>query len=608
MSPKSIPSMFRAQAARMRSRPMVYSKQDRHWRPLTWSQMERRVAHAAAGLIQLGMRPSDRIAIYSESGMEWVLSDLAILSTGGVATPIYETLSGDQVVYILRDSESRVLFINHREQLDRLLKFQYDLPSTLTHVIHFEEDLYPPEVEGLQFMSLLELEALGRSGDLSEVDRRVERIEGDDLLTLIYTSGTTGVPKGVMITHHNMISNCEAASWAIPVTSEDTVLSFLPLSHAFERTATYYMASLFTGATLYFAEGMGRLLQNLRQVNPTLFTGVPRVFEKIYAQFKATRERSGFMRRKSIDWALRVGREVSTLKQRGLQPGRILAAQYKIAYDQFFAQIHDRLGGEIRFMVSGGAALPLEVAEFFHAAGLLILEGYGLSETSPVLSVNRLDAYRFGTVGIPLDNVEIRIAPDGEILAKGPNVMRGYFNLPEETAEAFTHDGWFKTGDIGRFIDGGFLKITDRKKDLFKTASGKYIAPQRLERFIRQSPYVQQVCVVGDNRPYCVALIVPDFKALQAWATEEGLNHRGPSELVRSPAVQKRLQDEITDVNAQLSRYETIKAFHLLIDPFTLENHQITPTLKVRRRVVIQTYAAEIETLYTRARRAGWHR
>ncbi|MBU1430709.1 long-chain fatty acid--CoA ligase [Myxococcota bacterium] len=600
--------MFRAQAARLRSRPMVYSKQDRHWRPLTWSQMERRVAHAAAGLVQLGIRPTERVAIYSESGAEWVLADLAILSAGGVTAPIYETLSGDQVVYILRDSESRVLFINNREQLDRLLKFQYDLPKCLTYVIHFDEELYPPVVEGLQFMSLLELESLGRTGDLGEVDRRVARIEGDDLLTLIYTSGTTGVPKGVMISHNNMISNCEATSWAIPVTSDDVVLSFLPLSHAFERTATYYTASLFSGATVYFAEGAGRLFQNLRQVNPTLLTGVPRVFEKIYMQFKATRERAPLLQRKGMDWALHIGRKVSVLRQQGRAPGRLLAAQYKIAHDQLFAQIHERLGGNIRLLISGGAALSVEVAEFFHAVGLLILEGYGLSETAPVLCVNRPDAYRFGTVGLPLDNVELRLAPDGEILARGPNVMQGYFNLPEETAEVFTEDGWFKTGDIGRFIDGGFLKITDRKKDLFKTAGGKYIAPQRLERLLNQSAYIKQVCVIGDNRPYCVALIVPDFEALQIWATEEGLNHRGPSELVRSPAIHKLLQDEIAEINAQLSRHETIKAFHPLIDAFTLENHQLTPTLKVRRRAVMAAYAAEIETLYTRAARVGWRR
>ncbi len=569
--------------------------------------MQRRVDHAAAGLRAIGLKKGDRVAIYSSSGLEWILSDLAILTAGGVDVPLYENSHPEQLGYILRDSGCKIILLRGQEQLRRLLKIKTRLPESLRHVIYFDELSRPQDCE-LNFMSLLELEALGMErGDRGELDNVVEGLTPDDLLTIIYTSGTTGVPKGVMLSHGNIIANSEATARAVPIHSQDTLLSFLPLSHAFERMAGYYVPLLFGGAQVYYSTNIGRFAQSLLQIKPSLVTGVPRIYEKIYARFKSLREQSSPLQQRLMNRALAVGLKVSQLRQEGRKPGKLLTLEHRLAEQRFFSQLRERMGGRLRFMISGGAPLDPEIAEFFHAVGILILEGYGLSECSPVLSVNRLDSYRFGTVGLPLDNLRLRLAEDGEILAKGPNVMQGYFNLPKETEEVLK-DGWLCTGDIGHFEEGGFLKITDRKKDLFKTAGGKYIAPQLLERLLSKSSFIDQVFVVGDRHPYCVALIVPAFPALGRWAQSQGLPHRGPSELIRSVMVQQRIQQEISEINGRLDRHETIKAFHLLTEPFSQQNQMLTSSLKLRRRALTQLYSAEIAALYSQKRQQEWHR
>ncbi|MCB9526417.1 MAG: long-chain fatty acid--CoA ligase [Myxococcales bacterium] len=608
MAHRSIPALFREQVTKLGARPMVYGKRDRHWRPLTWQQMGARVRLAAAGLVALGVEPGDRVAILAASGPEWVLADLASLSAGAVDAPIYETTPTWGVEWILRDCEARVVFVDTAEQLTKVLEARPRL-QRLECIVYLDERLQPQPVKGLRLLSLLALEELGEAGDealAAEVDGRIDALVPSDLLTLIYTSGTTGEPKGVMISHGNMLANCEATARAVSVRPDDVLLSFLPLSHAFERMAAYYMASLFSGATIYFSRSMARLFSDMADVRPTLMTGVPRVYEKIHARFMANRARSGRVQRGVIDFALYVGRRVSRLQQEGKPVGRLLQGQYRLVQEQVFEGLLARLGGRLRFMVSGGAPLSAEVAEFFHAAGILILEGYGLSETSPVIAVNRVEAYRFGTVGRPLDNVRVRLAPDGEILVKGPSVMQGYLNLPEETAAMIDDQGWLRTGDIGALDDDGFLRITDRKKDLFKTASGKYVAPQHLEGLLTASPLIEQACVVGDRRPYCTALLVPAFQTLQAWCAEEGVAARTPRELVAEPRVRKRLTEEVERINAGLGRHETIKQFTLLPDRFTEESRLLTPSHKVRREAVLAHYAREVEALYSEPRRGHW--
>jgi long-chain acyl-CoA synthetase len=584
---------------------MVFGKRDRHWRPLTWSQMGVRVRAAASGLVALGISPGDRVAILADSGPDWVLADLASLSAGAVDAPIYETAPAASVAWILRDSGARLVFVDRVNQLEKVLSIRTEVPS-LRYIVLLDERIEVDPVRGLRILNLISLEQLGEAygadGNV-EVDARIAAQKPEDLFTLIYTSGTTGVPKGVEITHGNMLSNCRATARAVPVRSDDILLSFLPLSHAFERMAAYYMASLINGATIYFSGGIAQLFTDMADVRPTLMTGVPRVYEKIHARFMANRSRAHPVKRGIIDWALHVGRRVSRLQQAGRTPGRFLAGQYSLAGEQVFEGLRARLGGRLRFMVSGGAPLGSEVAEFFHAAGILILEGYGLSEATPVISVNRIDAYRFGTVGRPLDNVRIRLAADGEILVKGPSVMRGYFNMPEETAEVLEPDGWLHTGDIGELDDDGFLRITDRKKDLFKTAGGSYIAPQQLEGLLTTSPFIEQACAIGDRRPYCVALLVPAWGPLSAWAEEEGLSIKDREAMAHHPEVRKRLKQEVARINTGLARHETIKSFHLLTQAFTEERKLLTPSHKVRRKAVIEVYATEIEALYAEGRR-----
>ncbi|MCA9541480.1 MAG: long-chain fatty acid--CoA ligase, partial [Myxococcales bacterium] len=420
------------------------------------------------------------------------------------------------------------------------------------------------------------------------------------------SSGTTGQPKGVMLTHGNIISNCEGCARALPVRSDDTLLSFLPLSHSLERMAGYYMASLFSGATLYFAESVGRLIQNVAEVKPTLMTGVPRIYEKIHARFTAVRHKANAVKRALLDRALEVGLQVARLRQEGKTPGALLALQYKVAYEQVFGPLTARLGGRVRFFVSGGAPLARDIAEFFLAAGILILEGYGLTEAAPVVSVNRPDDFRFGTVGRPLDNVRVRVATDGELLVKGPNVMLGYWGHDDETRTAIDAEGWLHTGDIGRLERDGFLRITDRKKDLFKNSGGKYIAPQHIERLLCASPLIEQACLVGDNRPYCVALLVPTQEALDRWSEEAGTTETA-AQRVRSPEAHTQIQREIDRVNARIERHEAVRAFHLIAEPFTEAEGLLTPSLKLRRREVMARHADEIEALFAagRGRRGG---
>jgi long-chain acyl-CoA synthetase len=601
----SIPALFREQAERFQSRPMLYAKVLGHWSPITWAQARARVDHLAAGLVKLGVRAGDRVSLLSENRPEWVLADLATLSVGAADAPIYPTNTAKESAYVVQDSGSAVCFVSTQVQLDKLASVSAAMPGC-THVVCFDDELVAPPGTTFQCLSLSQLEALGSDTEAkAEVDRRVAALGRDDLLTLIYTSGTTGEPKGVMLTHGNMLANCEACVRALPMTSDEVMCSFLPLSHSFERMAGYYLALLFAGATIYYAESVQKLVDNLGEVRPTVLCSVPRIYEKVYANFMAQRAAASPLKRRLIDYALEVGGAVSAERQKGREPSGLLALKYKVAFDLVFSKLHARLGGRLRFGVSGGAALSRDIALFFHAANILVLEGYGLSETAPVLTCNRPDAYRFGTVGRAIDNVELKIAADGEILARGPNVMRGYFDKPEATREVLLDDGWFATGDIGELDAQGFLKITDRKKDLFKTAGGKYIAPQMLENHLKVQRFIEQACVVGDQRPYCIAVLAPAFEALEAWAHAEGIAFTDRAALCAHPRVLAQLQAGVDAVNAHVARYEQVKYFVVAPTPFTQENGLLTPSIKVKRKAVIQAYASEIDAIYLRHQRVA---
>ncbi|RMG38607.1 MAG: long-chain fatty acid--CoA ligase, partial [Methanobacteriota archaeon] len=460
----------------------------------------------------------------------------------------------------------------------------------------FDPDGIPPE-EIITYQQLLEKGVEFNQKNPDYVEKTIKSLSRDDLATIIYTSGTTGEPKGVMLTHGNFLSNIEGSIRALPVNNTDTFLSFLPLSHVFERMVGHFLAN-YVSATIAYAESIETVPQNLIEVRPTLMASVPRLFEKIYARIVESVEEGSGLKKKLFYWAIGVGREVTTYKQKRQPLPGGLKLKFGIANKLVFSKLKERVGGRIRFFVSGGAPLSKEIGEFFTAAGLLILEGYGLTETSPVISVNRLEKFKFGSVGIPLDNVEVKIAEDGEILTRGPHVMKGYYKKEAETKEAIDSDGWFHTGDIGIIDEEGFLIITDRKKNIIVTAGGKNVAPQKIENLLVTTRYIEQAMVIGDKRKFCSALIVPSFETLEKFAAEQGISFNSHKELCEHPKVKELIQQEIENVNKELASYETVKKFILLDQPFSIESGELTPSLKVKRKIVEQNYKEQIDALY----------
>ncbi|MCA9521605.1 MAG: long-chain fatty acid--CoA ligase [Myxococcales bacterium] len=578
-------------------KPLLRYKDGATWRTITWTEFGHRVRRAGLGLCSLGVEPKDRVAILSENRPEWAIADIATLSIGCADAPIYATNTPDQVAYVIQDSGSKVVFVSDHGQLDKVLQV-LDRCESLTHVVSF---VALPSGRDLPD-HVITLEALYELGDNyddpSELERRQGLVTEDDLLTLIYTSGTTGEPKGVMLTHGNIMSNLRMIDAVTDIRETDEALSFLPLSHSFERTAGYYIV-LYKGGLINYAESIPKLVENIAEVRPTLMCSVPRIFEKVYTKFMVQVEEAQGLKKTIMDWALKVGTQVSGHRERKEPVPYLLELQYTLAHKLVFSKLSDKLGGRIRFFVSGGAPLSGKIARFFHAAGMTILEGYGLTETAPVLTVNRLGDYKFGSVGKPVPGVTIKLAEeDGEILAKGANIMKGYYGKPEETREVLSEDGWFSTGDIGEFDENGFLTITDRKKDLIKTAGGKYIAPQKIENALKLERLIEQVNVIGDQRPYCIAMLVPDYVELEAWCESRGISSKNRDELVKNPTVVSEFQASVDRVNSKLARYETIKRFLIVAEPFSQENDQLTPKMSVRRKVVNKVYADQIDALY----------
>jgi long-chain acyl-CoA synthetase len=559
-----------------------------------------RIRDLAIGLIDLGFAPGDRAAIISESRPEWTIADFAVLTAGGVVVPIYPTLTAEQVCYILNDAAAHVAFVSTPAQAEKIFAHAGNLPHLRAVVLIDEEGCTASASPALIPMAALVERGRGIAGsDASAVSRRQERmnaVDARDVATIIYTSGTTGQPKGVMLTHANLLSNIEATLAAFPpVTPSDTALSFLPLSHAFERLVLYLY--LHCGVTVAFAESMETIARDLRAAQPTLVTGVPRVYEKLHSRILDGVKDAGGLKRALFTWAIGVAtaRARARLEKRSV-PG-LIAFQFALADRLVLRKVRDRVGGRLRFFLSGSAPLSEQVAEFFYAIGLPIVEGYGLTETSPILAVNPAEEPRFGSVGKAIPNVDIRIADDGEILARGPNVMRGYLGKPTETAAALA-DGWFHTGDIGQLDADGYLRITDRKKELIVTAGGKKIAPQPIENQLRADPLIAEAVLVGDRRKFLVALLVPDFAALAARAKQRGVGAGDRAALVSDARIRTLYEQAVERVNDRLSQFERIKKFVLLPREFSVDAGELTPTMKVKRKVVEENYRDRIEELY----------
>ncbi|MEO8192809.1 MAG: long-chain fatty acid--CoA ligase [Gemmatimonadales bacterium] len=561
--------------------------------PISHREIKRRVTHAALGLQSLGLKPGDRVGLLSENRPEWAIADYACLTSGVTDVPIYPTLPADQIAYVLSDSGAVAIFVSTAEQAAKIAEVRSQLPH-LTHVISFEDA--GPKAD----MTFAQLEQRGAAAEnpasQQEYSRIAQSVAPDDLATLIYTSGTTGNPKGVMLTHNNIHSNVEASRLKLPFTGDDVSLSFLPLSHIFQRMADYLMFA--TGSSIAYAESLDTVPVNMMEVRPTIVFSVPRLYEKMYARVLQNALSSGFVKRKIFLWARGVANRWADVKLSGKEPGGLLARQYSLAQKLVFSKLKERTGGRIRYFVSGGAPLAPEINRFFYAAGLTILEGYGLTETSPVIGVNTPEEFRIGTIGRPVPGVEVRIAPDGEILTRGPSVMKGYYNNPTATAEAIDADGWFHTGDIGEIQAGDFIAITDRKKDIIVTAGGKNIAPQPIENLVKTNKYVSQAVMIGDNRKFPSMLIVPNFDQLEAWAKRKNILWTDRAQLVRMPEVQELMEKEVMSQLPGLAHFETPRKIGLLEHDFSLEKGEMTPTQKVKRRVVDKHYKELIDSLY----------
>jgi long-chain acyl-CoA synthetase len=572
----------------------VSEKRQGEWVHISSAEFVRRVRHIALGLLDIGIRPKDRVALISENRPEWSIADLAILSIGAVTVPLYTTQSVDQIQFILEDSGTSALLISG----GRVLKHArpgFTRVSQLEHIVVFESE----SAHGLERATTLEsVEARGAAVEREDAEafgHLLARGRGDDLATIIYTSGTTGEPKGVMLTHDNFISDVLTITSGLPITPHDVSLSVLPLSHIFERTVFYVFC--YVGVSVNYAASFDQVGEFLREVRPTIMTAVPRLFEKVYHRIVKKGMSAGGLKSKIFARSLAVGQRYAELKDKQQRIPLSLHARYALADRLVFTKWREGIGGRLRYFVSGGAPLSPTLSYSFLGAGINILQGYGMTETC-VVSANRPDDNRVGSIGKPFAGIEVVIAEDGEMLVRGPNVMRGYYGHPDATL-AVIQDGWFATGDVGHIDEDGHLFLTDRKKDLFKLSNGKYIAPQLLESLLKQSEFVNQVVVVGASRKYPVALIVPDWEALKSSLRAAGQPAVGThAELSSQPSSIKMVQRDVTTITAHLADYERVRRVALLPEEFSIDSGEMTPTLKVKRNVIDARYGKLIDELY----------
>jgi long-chain acyl-CoA synthetase len=568
------------------------------WRSMTWRQSGERIKAIAAGLLSLGLGREERVGILCNTRVEWLLADLGIMSAGGATTTVYPSSTAEESAYILADSETRYAIVEDDSQLAKLVEHRATLPR-LAKVILI--DGAAPAAQKDWVMTLTELEAAGAAHlakDPRAVDDAIAGIKGEHLATLIYTSGTTGRPKGVRLLHECWAYCADAIEATRLWGPDDVQYLWLPMSHSFGKVL---MAGHIASGSVTAVDGrIPKLVANLAVVRPTIMAAVPRIFEKVYNKIIEGAKQGGGLKHRIFQWALGVGRAGSQLRQQGKEPGGLLAFRLRLAERLVFSKIKRTFGGRVRYFISGSAPLSREIAEFFHACGVLILEGYGLTESSAASFVNRPSKFVFGSVGLPLPGTEVKLAPeDGEILIRSPAIMQGYHNLPDQTQEALTPDRWLRTGDIGELDGDGFLKITDRKKDLIKTSGGKYIAPQAIEGKLKaQCPFISQVIVHGDRRNFVTALVTLDEEATMAWAKGHGMNGKSYAEVVKTDEAKQLLAPYFAELNKGLAKYESVKQFVILPRDLTVDEGELTPSLKVKRKVVEKKYAGLLDKMY----------
>ena len=575
------------------SKTALSHKVDKVYQDISYATLAERIKHFCLGLTELGMQKGDRVALLSENRPEWAITDLATLAGGGVTVPMFSTLTSAQVEYIVRDSGAKILCVSSERQLQKIKDWDTNVPTGLQHIVIFDE-LQDDSVR--TFDQVCELGQQVENGDQA-YQQASDAVEPDDLASIIYTSGTTGDPKGAMLTHSNFMSNVQAATGVVTITPDDIFLSFLPLSHVFERMGGHYLP-LSSGATIAYAESLFTIRQDMQDVRPTIMMSVPRLYEGMHERILRSVKEGSPTKQKIFHWSVGVGSKVSQAIQQKKKPSPILSLKASVANKLVFEKLKAVTGGRLRFFVSGGAPLSKAIAEFFHAAGILILEGYGLTETSPVICVNRPDQWKFGTVGPMVPGIEMKIAEDGEILSRGPHIMQGYFNKPSDTAEAIDPDGWFHTGDIGEVDEEGFLTITDRKKNILVLSNGKNVAPQPIENQLKQSPYISEIMLLGDQRSTVSALIVPSFDELKEFAAEQQLEAEDIPALLQTQEVQRLIRSEINQYSADFADFERVRRFTLVAEEFSEKSGEMTPTLKLKRSVVMENHKAAIDQMY----------
>ena len=569
---------------------MLYKKEGRYV-PISTQEFAERIRRFSLGLKDLGFVAGDKMIILSENRPEWVISDIACLCLRGITVPVYTTLAPEQVMYIIEDSDAKIVICSNPELWEKIEAVKSQL-AKVTHYISFDPGA--PEW-ALSFEKVMEKGEQMDEENPELFEKMASEVKPDDLATVIYTSGTTGPPKGVMLTHNNFVSNVTSASSLLPFSDKDTGMALLPLSHSFERMVTY--CYIYKGCTIGYAEGFDTVAQNFQELRPHMMAVAPRVLEKFYSRVMDNVLASSALKRKIFYWAMKIGKNYAQKKlERQPVPG-MLNFKKKIAHKLVFSKIIAKTGGRVRFFVSGAAPLSKDIGEFFYAMGLVVMEGYGLTETSPAISLNTFENLKFGTVGPPIPGVEVKIAEDGEIFAKGPNVMKGYYKKEEETKEVFEGE-WFKTGDIGHIDEGGRLVITDRKKDIIVTAGGKNVAPQPIENLLKANPYIENVMAIGDRRKFISALVVPNFGKLEEYAKFNNIPYEKVSDLLDNEKVLRFMEGEVDRSTPNLASYEKIKKISLLDRHFEIDEGEMTPTYKVKRNVIEEKYRSIIDAMY----------
>ena len=578
-------------------RELYHYKNNDSWVGISGKEIRGIVKNLSFGLKSMGIGKGDNVSLLSTNSPRWAMSDYGIICSGAATVGIYPTLIASQIEYIINDSNSKVIFVENQDQLIKIKEIWSNCPQ-LSHVIVMDDSVDDGD-DKISNFSTFSKSGVDFDGNSEEgFESLTNAANPDDLLTLIYTSGTTGNPKGVMLTHGNIMSNVEGVSRLIEFDQNEKFLSFLPLSHVFERMGGHFTA-FSMGSMVYYAESIETVPDNLQEVKPSIVLSVPRLYEKMYARVREGLKSAPEARQKIFWWAINVGKQATEYRLKNKPLPLMLGLKHKIANKLVYGKVKDRVGGNLRFFMSGGAPLAKEIAEFFAAADITILEGYGLSETSPVLTTNSPGNIRFGAVGKSLFNVDIKIADDGEILAKGPNIMVGYYNNEDATKEAIDEDGWFHTGDIGHLDDDGYLFITDRKKNILITAAGKNVAPAPMENALVSSSYIEQSVVIGDKRNFIGALVVPAFDAVQSYLKEMGKELSSNDEIIADSDVNALIRSEIDAAMENFSNYERIKEFSLLPRLLTLESGELTPTLKVVRKVVLKNFSDQVDAIYS---------